>query len=218
MDDLLADFLTETQEGLGALDAALLRLERAPDDVATLSEVFRIVHTIKGTCGFLGLTRMEGVAHAAENVLGRYRDGTLRATQSGISAILGAIDCIRAIVAALEGTGAEPAGDDSQLIASLDAVASGEAAPVAAGPAPEPPPSASSAVAAAPSPPAAAEPEAGGANAPPQTIRVAVDVLEGLMMLVSRAGPDPQPAPPAVPQRRRQCLRRAATAPVPHHL
>ena len=77
MDDLLADFLTETQEGLGALDAALVRLERAPDDMATLSEVFRIVHTIKGTCGFLGLARMEGVAHAAENVLGRYRDGTV---------------------------------------------------------------------------------------------------------------------------------------------
>src|SRR4051812_42933622 len=77
MDDLLADFLTETNEGLVALDAALVRLERAPEDAATLSEVFRIVHTIKGTCGFLGLSRMESVAHAGENVLGRYRDGTL---------------------------------------------------------------------------------------------------------------------------------------------
>ncbi len=194
MDDLLADFLTETQEGLGALDAALVRLERAPDDMATLSEVFRIVHTIKGTCGFLGLTRMEGVAHAAENVLGRYRDGTLRVTQSGISVILSAIDCIRGIVTALEGTGAEPAGDDSALIAALDAVASGEAAP-AAGPGPEAlPPVAAPMVAAAPQPapvapaaplPTAAEPDVGGANAPPQTIRVTVDVLEGLMMLVS---------------------------------
>ena len=176
MDDLLADFLTETQEGLGALDAALVRLERAPDDMATLSEVFRIVHTIKGTCGFLGLARMEGVAHAAENVLGRYRDGTLRVTQSGISAILGAIDCIRAIVVGLEGSGAEPAGEDAGLIAALDAIASGEAPP----PATEQPVE-------APARPATptAEPEAGGANAPPQTIRVAVDVLEGLMMLVS---------------------------------
>ncbi len=171
MDDLLADFLTETQEGLGALDAALVRLERAPEDMATLSEVFRIVHTIKGTCGFLGLARMEGVAHAAENVLGRYRDGALRVTQSGISAILRAIDCIRAIVTALEGTGAEPAGEDTGLIAALDAIASGEAA----------------AAPAAPAMPAlaVAEAEAGGGHAPPQTIRVAVDVLEGLMMLVS---------------------------------
>jgi two-component system chemotaxis sensor kinase CheA len=194
MDDLLADFLTETQEGLGALDAALVRLERAPDDMATLSEVFRIVHTTKGTCGFLGLTRMEGVAHAAENVLGRYRDGTLRVTQSGISVILSAIDCIRGIVTALEGPGAEPAGDDSALTAALDAVASGEAAP-AAGPGPEAlPPVAAPMVVAAPPPapvahaaplPTAAEPDIGGANAPPQTIRVTVDVLEGLMMLVS---------------------------------
>ena len=70
MDDLLADFLTETHEGLAALDAALVRLERTPDDQPTLSEVFRLVHTIKGTCGFLGLSRLEAVAHAAENVLG----------------------------------------------------------------------------------------------------------------------------------------------------
>jgi two-component system, chemotaxis family, sensor kinase CheA len=110
MDDLLADFLTETSEGLVALDAALVRLERVPEDAATLSEVFRIVHTIKGTCGFLGLPRLEHVAHAAENVLGRYRDGTRTVTQQGISLILAALDRIRAIVAGLEATGAEPAG------------------------------------------------------------------------------------------------------------
>ena len=208
MDDLLADFLTETQEGLGALDAALVRLERSPDDVATLSEVFRIVHTIKGTCGFLGLTRMEAVAHAGESVLGRYRDGTLRVTQGGISLILAALDCIRGIVAGLEATGAEPAGSDAALIASLDAVASGEDAPPAAPPAaaeaaaaaPPSPPAAEAAevvAAAAPPlapPPASAPPKAvpaadaeasGGGNAPPQTIRVTVEVLEGLMMLVS---------------------------------
>ena len=71
MDDLLADFLTETHEGLVALDSALVRLERAPDDQPTLSKVFRLVHTIKGTCGFLGLSRLEAVGHAAENVLGQ---------------------------------------------------------------------------------------------------------------------------------------------------
>ncbi|TDG03872.1 hybrid sensor histidine kinase/response regulator, partial [Paracraurococcus ruber] len=140
MDDLLADFLTETNEGLVALDAALVRLERTPQDAATLSEVFRIVHTIKGTCGFLGLTRMESVAHAAENVLGRYRDGTRPVTQQGISLILAALDRIRVIVVGLEGTGAEPAGDDSELIARLNAEAEGkgaaDAAP-AATPAPE---------------------------------------------------------------------------------
>src|SRR5688572_12639576 len=119
MDDLLADFLTETNDGLMALDAALVRLERAPQDAPTLSEVFRIVHTIKGTCGFLGLPRMEAVAHAAENVLGRYRDGALEVTQGGVSLILRALDSIRDIVAGLEASGAEPSGDDLPLIAAL---------------------------------------------------------------------------------------------------
>ncbi len=81
MDDLLTDFLTETDESLAELDVALLRLERTPDDAETLSLIFRLVHTIKGTCGFLGLPRLERVAHAGENVLGRLRDGTLAATR-----------------------------------------------------------------------------------------------------------------------------------------
>src|SRR5512139_1682565 len=105
MDDLLADFLTETREGLVALDSALVRLERTPDDQPTLSEVFRLVHTIKGTCGFLGLGRLEAVAHAAENVLGRYRDGTLAVTPAGITLILSALDRVKAIVAGLEAKG-----------------------------------------------------------------------------------------------------------------
>ncbi|MBR0678384.1 hybrid sensor histidine kinase/response regulator, partial [Roseomonas alkaliterrae] len=132
MDDLLADFLTETHEGLTALDSALVRLERAPDDQPTLSEVFRLVHTIKGTCGFLGLSRLEAVAHAAENVLGRYRDGTLPVTPAGITLILSALDRVKEIVAGLEATGAEPAGDDTALIGALDAAADGQDAPAAA--------------------------------------------------------------------------------------
>jgi two-component system chemotaxis sensor kinase CheA len=76
MDDLLADFLTETNESLAELDVALVRLERNPTDQETLGLIFRLVHTIKGTCGFLGLPRLEKVAHAAENVLGRVRDNS----------------------------------------------------------------------------------------------------------------------------------------------
>ena len=178
MDDLLADFLTETSEGLVALDAALVRLERVPEDAATLSEVFRIVHTIKGTCGFLGLPRLEHVAHAAENVLGRYRDGTRPVTQQGISLILAALDRIRAIVAGLEATGAEPAGDDAPLTAQLDAEAEGRgAAPPTAGPSRRP--------SCRPARRMGSQAVPGGGNAPPQTIRVSVEVLEGLMMLVS---------------------------------
>ncbi|MEO3472439.1 hybrid sensor histidine kinase/response regulator [Roseomonas sp. CAU 1739] len=196
MDDLLADFLTETHEGLVALDSALVRLERAPDDQPTLSEVFRLVHTIKGTCGFLGLSRLEAVAHAGENILGRYRDGTLPVTPAGITLILSALDRIKAIVAGIEASGTEPIGEDAPLIAALNAAAEGEAPPVAAEPSPTPPAAAfAPAVAAmaeaveplhapretAAEPGVAAEAGAGA----PQTIRVSVEVLEGLMTLVS---------------------------------
>ncbi len=128
MDDLLSDFLTETTESLGEADVALVRLERTPDDAATLSLVFRLVHTIKGTCGFLGLPRLERVAHAAENVLGKVRDGALTVTPEVVSQVLAALDRIKLIVAGLAATEAEPAGDDSALIAALDRVASGQAA------------------------------------------------------------------------------------------
>src|SRR5215471_18616388 len=116
MDDLLADFLTETNESLAELDVALVTLERTPDDADTLSLIFRLVHTIKGTCGFLGLPRLERVAHAAENVLGRLRDGVLVATPDTVTLVLTALDRIKAIVAGLAATGNEPSGDDTELV------------------------------------------------------------------------------------------------------
>lgn len=127
MDDLLTDFLTETNESLAEADLALVKLEQEPEDTATLGLIFRLVHTIKGTCGFLGLPRLERVAHAAENVLGRVRDGVVPVTPDLITAILAALDQIKAIVAALAATGAEPPGEDAKLIAHLDAVSNGEA-------------------------------------------------------------------------------------------
>ena len=188
MDDLLSDFLTETHEGLSAVDEALLRLERAPDDAPTLAEVFRQVHTIKGTCGFLGLSRLEKVAHAAETILGLYRDGSLKVTPEGITLIFAAVDAIRKIVVGLEQHGQEPDGDDAAVIAALDAAARGESvalpsapqakaeAPVEAAPAAAPAPRALEAVT------EAVQTESATAQ---QTIRVSVEVLEDLMTLVS---------------------------------
>ena len=75
MDDLLSEFLTETNENLAVLDVELVKLEQNPNDIDLLSNIFRLVHTVKGTCGFLGLPRLESVAHAGENVLGKVRDG-----------------------------------------------------------------------------------------------------------------------------------------------
>ncbi len=120
MDELLTDFLTEANESLAELDTALLRLERTPDDGATLSQIFRLVHTIKGTCGFLGLPRLERLAHAAENVLGRLRDGKLGVSPEIVTLVLAALDGVRAILNGLGATGAEPAGDDGELIAALN--------------------------------------------------------------------------------------------------
>jgi two-component system, chemotaxis family, sensor kinase CheA len=183
MDDLLADFLTETNESLAELDVALVRLEQSPGDQQTLSLIFRLVHTIKGTCGFLGLPRLERVAHAGENVLVRVRDGALAATPEVVTAVLAGIDCIKAIVAGLAASGAEPAGDDSALIAALNATADGSAPAVPAAETAEPAPHTlhePAEPAAAPAPDTASEPAAGA-----QTIRVGVDVLEDLMTLVS---------------------------------
>jgi two-component system chemotaxis sensor kinase CheA len=188
MDDLLADFLTETHEGLSAVDEALLRLERAPDDAPTLAEVFRQVHTIKGTCGFLGLSRLEKVAHAGETILGLYRDGSLKVTPEGITLIFTAVDAIRKIVVGLEQNGQEPEGDDSAVIAALDAAARGES--VALPKAPEV--KTEAAVEAAPiaaaaprTPEPLAEVVQTESAAAQQTIRVSVEVLEDLMTLVS---------------------------------
>ena len=125
MDDLLADFLTETNESLAELDVALVKLERAPDDDDTLALIFRLVHTIKGTCGFLGLPRLEHVAHAAENVLGRVRDKLLPVTPEIVTVILAALDRIKEIVEGLATSGTEIQGDDSALVEALDAASNG---------------------------------------------------------------------------------------------
>ncbi len=75
MDDLLREFLTETNESLGVVDVELVRFEQDPNNVSILANIFRLVHTIKGTCGFLGLPRLEALTHAAETLMGKFRDG-----------------------------------------------------------------------------------------------------------------------------------------------
>lgn len=125
MDDLLSEFLTETNESLDTVDNELVRLEQNPNDKAVLDNIFRLVHTIKGTCGFLGLPRLESVAHAAENVLGKFRDGELVVTPHLVTLILEALDCIKGILRGLESTGQEPDGEDSDLIRVLDDAAEG---------------------------------------------------------------------------------------------
>ncbi|HWA47128.1 MAG TPA: chemotaxis protein CheA, partial [Dongiaceae bacterium] len=185
MDDLLSEFLTETSENLSVLDVELVKLEQNPNDMELLGNIFRLVHTVKGTCGFLGLPRLESVAHAGENILGKLRDGELVATPDAISAVLECLDRIRNIMGDLEATGSEPAGEDSELIQKLNAIAEGAAAPAAKPAAPAKP--AAAPVAAAPAPAAAKPAKPSGASIYEQiggmgTIDAVVEVMFGRIM------------------------------------
>src|SRR5919206_2174204 len=115
MDDLLREFLTETSESLDTVDNQLVRFEQDPSDAKILDNIFRLVHTIKGTCGFLGLPRLEALAHAAETLMGKFRDG-MTVTSEAVTLILQTLDRIKVIVAELERTAAEPAGARQELI------------------------------------------------------------------------------------------------------
>src|SRR5271169_2119472 len=101
MDELLRDFLTETGESLDLVDAELVRFEQEPNNGQILGNIFRLVHTIKGTCGFLGLPRLEALAHAAETLMGKFRDG-MPVTADAVTVILSTIDCIKTILEELE--------------------------------------------------------------------------------------------------------------------
>ncbi|WP_119678072.1 hybrid sensor histidine kinase/response regulator [Indioceanicola profundi] len=193
MDDLLSEFLTETNENLAVLDVELVRLEQNPNDPNLLSNIFRLVHTIKGTCGFLGLPRLESVAHAAENVLGRFRDGELEVTPYAVTLILESLDTIKNILSVLEQTEAEPAGSDEDLINRLNAMAEGRELPKAA-----------AASAAEPvEPPAPAEPEEdefGFVPVPASREVLAASAAAASLAETREVAPVAEAAPPAHPQ------------------
>ncbi|MBI3699562.1 MAG: hybrid sensor histidine kinase/response regulator [Afipia sp.] len=118
MDDLLREFLTETNESLDTVDNQLVRFEQDPNNAKILDNIFRLVHTIKGTCGFLGLPRLEALAHAAETLMGKFRDG-MPVTGEAVSLILSTIDRIKDILGQLEANESEPEGSDPDLIDAL---------------------------------------------------------------------------------------------------
>ena len=117
--DIVKDFLVESYENLDRLDRELIGLERNPHDRDALSSVFRTIHTIKGTCGFLGFNKLEKVAHVGENLLTRLRDGQLTLNQELTTALLGMVDAVRQMLGSIEASGSEGERDDTQLIATL---------------------------------------------------------------------------------------------------
>ena len=118
MDDLLREFLTETNESLERVDSELVRFEREPNNANILGNIFRLVHTIKGTCGFLALPRLEALAHAAETLMGKFRDG-MPVTADAVTLILNTIDRIKLILDEIETQEKEPDGGDTDLIELL---------------------------------------------------------------------------------------------------
>ena len=127
MDDLLREFLTETNESLDTVDVELVRFEQEPNNAKILDNIFRLVHTIKGTCGFLGLPRLEALAHAAETLMGKFRDG-MPVTGNAVTLILTTIDRLKEVLRGLEQNELEPEGDDKDLIGDLERMATAVAA------------------------------------------------------------------------------------------
>ncbi len=125
MDDLLRDFVIETTENIDVVDSELVRFEQDPNNKAIIAQIFRLVHTIKGTCGFLGLPRLEALTHAAESAIDLFRDGA-PVTRDVVSLILVTIDRIKMIMAELDRSMQEPSGADLDLISRLEALVLGE--------------------------------------------------------------------------------------------
>ncbi|ODA32738.1 hybrid sensor histidine kinase/response regulator [Planctopirus hydrillae] len=123
-EDILQEFLAESWENLAQLDTEVVALEKEPSNSPLLASIFRTIHTIKGTCGFLGFEHLGKVAHATENVLGKMRDGELDVTNEAISLVLDGVDTIKHLLETIEKTQAEPELDTSALIHKLDLLAS----------------------------------------------------------------------------------------------
>lgn len=124
MDDLLIEFLEETQEQLEQLETSVLRLEHHPRDKEVIDTVFRLMHTLKGNSGFFDLPHFESLTHHAEDVLAGFRDGRVDVTMKQIVLILETIDHLQELTDVIEETGAEPEDLDKSLIERLRSVSS----------------------------------------------------------------------------------------------
>ena len=131
-DDILVEFIVEAREILDQLDLDFVQLEITPDDKKLVGNIFRAMHTLKGSSGFFAFKRLEKVSHAGESLLGKIRDGQLTLDTQKATILLSALDCLRVIIEGIEATQTEPAGDDSALVENLLALAAGKEANVAA--------------------------------------------------------------------------------------
>ena len=120
-EEFIAEFLIEASENLDQLDQDLIALEKQPDNPDRLGSIFRTVHTIKGTCGFFGFTKLSTVSHHGEHLLGLLRDGKLRFNKHLASLLLELVDAIRVFLSSIESTGTEGDVAFPELCQQLDA-------------------------------------------------------------------------------------------------
>ncbi len=195
MNEVVREFLLETHENLAQLDLDLVKLEKDPRETETLARAFRSLHTVKGTAGFLGLPRLQAVAHAAESLLSRLRDGELVFNAEIAGGLLAGVDAVRQMLAALEQTEQEGEGDYSVVIRTLERLSRGDSASPSARPVslaraqPAPPQPAKAPVSAptvvtTPEPGPAEAPEPRAASVSDSAVRVDVGLLDKLMTLV----------------------------------
>ncbi|MFN8707588.1 MAG: Hpt domain-containing protein, partial [Planctomyces sp.] len=124
------EFLVESYENLDQLDRDLMALEETPDDRARLSGIFRTIHTIKGTSGFLAFPTLEHVTHVGENLLVRLRDGDLRLTADIASGLLSMVDAVRSILSNIESSGGEGAETYERVCSILEDLREGRPAAI----------------------------------------------------------------------------------------
>ncbi|MCW2705721.1 MAG: two-component system, chemotaxis family, sensor kinase CheA [Blastococcus sp.] len=147
LDDIVEEFLVESHENLDQLDSDLVALEQDPNSRERLSSIFRTIHTIKGTSGFLAFNRLEEVTHVGENMLSRLRDGQLDLTPARTSVLLQMVDSVRSLLTSIEASGGEGPVDVSGVVNAItaameDAPAVPPAAPALVVPAPRAAPAA----------------------------------------------------------------------------
>ena len=118
--EILREFLLETHENLALLDSDLISLEKNPTEKSTLAQVFRTLHSVKGTAGFMGLVKLQAVAHSAESLLSRLRAGEMLFNPPIATALLRVVDAIREMLSNIEASGEEGSGDYSALTAEVD--------------------------------------------------------------------------------------------------
>ncbi|HKF01559.1 MAG TPA: Hpt domain-containing protein [Candidatus Sulfotelmatobacter sp.] len=122
MDDIIKDFLIESNENLDRLDQELVRLESNPTSRELLDGIFRTIHTIKGSCGFLGFSRLEKVAHAGENLLSKLREGQLTLNSEITSGLLAMVDAVRRMLSEIQAAEQDGDNDYPELLAQLKAL------------------------------------------------------------------------------------------------